>query len=81
MQHGGRINMGAYGGTAEASKSEGPKPMCTKYPEMDFNHDCKVNQVDLDTFMQHWLECNLDPEDACWPAGVPQSPVLPDVQP
>jgi parallel beta-helix repeat protein len=79
--HGGRINQGAYGGTAEASKSEGPTPMCTRYPEMDFNGDCKVDQADLDIFLEHWLECNLDPQDACWPDGVPSAPVMPSVQP
>lgn len=64
--HGGRINLGAYGGTAEASKSEGPKPMCIEYPEMDFNKDCKVDFADLALFIEHWMECKLDPQDACW---------------
>ncbi len=71
--NGGRANLGAYGGTPEASKSEGGVS-CTQYPEMDFNHDCKVDQADLDIFLQHWLECNLDPEDACWPDGPPPAP-------
>jgi len=64
--HGGRLNLGAYGGTVEASKSEGTKPVCKAYPEMDFNKDCKVDQADLDIFMEQWLVCNLDPNDACW---------------
>ena len=79
--HGDRINQGAYGGTDEASLSEGPQPMCVEYPEMDFNGDCKVDQADLDIFLQHWLECNLDLEDACWPDGPPQPPVVPGIQP
>jgi hypothetical protein len=70
--NGGRINLGAYGGTAEASKSNGIEPICTEYPEMDFNKDCKVDQTDLELFMEHWLECNLDPQDACWPDGIPE---------
>jgi hypothetical protein len=64
--NGGRINLGVYGGTAEASKSKGGG-RCTQYPEMDFNRDCKVDQADLDIFMQHWLECNLDDPNLCPP--------------
>jgi hypothetical protein len=64
--HGGRINLGTFGGTEEASMSEGPKPMCMKYQEMDFNKDCKVDFVDLALFSEQWMECNLDPHDACW---------------
>jgi parallel beta-helix repeat protein len=71
--NGGRVNLGVYGGTSEASKSEGGLS-CTQYPEMDFNHDCKVDQTDLDMFLEHWLECNLEPEDACWPDGPPPAP-------
>jgi len=63
--HGGRLNLGAYGGTPEASMSEVPGPVCVEYPEMDFNQDCKVDQLDLDLFMEHWLECNLDDPNAC----------------
>jgi len=74
--NGGRINLGAYGGTAEASKSAGVQTICTEYPEMDFNNDCKVDQLDLELFMEHWLECNLDPQDACWPDGIPEYPLL-----
>jgi hypothetical protein len=74
--NGGRINMGAYGGTAEASKSIIPGATCVEYPAMDFNHDCKVDQADLDIFMQHWLECGLDDPNACWPNGPPATPVV-----
>jgi hypothetical protein len=81
--NGGRINLGAYGGTPEASKSEPrePAPMCMKYPEMDFNKDCKVDLADFTAFMEHWLECNLDDQGACWPNGVPATPVVPNTQP
>ena len=70
--NGGRINVGAYGGTVEASKSTGgtgpqPKPYCTEYPAMDFNKDCKVDFQDFALFTQSWLDCNLDPPEACWP--------------
>ena len=79
--HGGRINLGAYGGTAEASQSEGPQAMCLEYPATDFNYDCKVDLRDLAIFMERWLECNLDDPGACWPDGNPESPVVPDAQP
>jgi hypothetical protein len=49
-----------------------------EYPEMDFNQDWKVDQADLDIFMQHWLECSLDDPNACWPQG---PPLTPHVQP
>jgi hypothetical protein len=71
--NGGRINLGAFGGTPEASKSPGGAS-CREYPEMDFNHDCRVDQADLNLLMQHWLECGLDPNDACWPDGPPGAP-------
>ena len=71
--NGGRINPGVYGGTAEASMSPGGVK-CLEYPQMDFNHDCKVDQADLDIFMKHWLECGLDPNTACWPQGPPPAP-------
>ncbi|MHA1713123.1 MAG: hypothetical protein ACTSW4_03645 [Candidatus Ranarchaeia archaeon] len=66
--NGARINMGAYGGTAEASKSPSGiiEPVCTEYPAMDFNKDCKVDFEDFAVFTQSWLECNLDPPEACW---------------
>lgn len=79
--HGGRINLGAYGSTAQASKSEGPRPMCVEYPAMDFNHDCKVDLRDFAIFMEHWLECNFDDPSACWPDGMPEPPIAPNAQP
>lgn len=66
--NGGRINMGAYGGTAEASKSGSGvvKPICLNPPAMDFNDDCIVNMADLAAFATDWLACGLDIQDACW---------------
>lgn len=69
--NGGRINMGAYGSTWEASKSTGltgpePPPRCLEYPVMDFNQDCKVDFIDFSIFLQSWLDCNLCPSEACW---------------
>ena len=68
--NGGKINVGNYGGTWEASKStngSGPEPplRCLEYPAMDFNKDCKVDFQDFAIFCQSWLECNLDPPSAC----------------
>ncbi|MBI9019110.1 MAG: right-handed parallel beta-helix repeat-containing protein [Phycisphaerae bacterium] len=64
--NGGKINLGAYGGTAKASKSPwGPEPYCTKYPKSDINNDCKVNLEDFMILASEWLECNLEPVSAC----------------
>ena len=46
QRNGGRINMGAYGGTLEASKSG------SKIPG-DVNDDCKVNVLDLIAVRNH----------------------------
>lgn len=43
LPNGDRINMGAYGGTAEASKSYFGKPVCETIVAGDINGDCKVN--------------------------------------
>jgi beta propeller repeat protein len=39
--------------------------ICTKYPAMDFNYDCKVDFQDFVIFSGSWLECNLVPESDC----------------
>jgi hypothetical protein len=54
--NGGYINMGAYGGTSEASKSYFGKPVCTTIVAGDINGDCKVDILDLEIMMSHWLE-------------------------
>jgi hypothetical protein len=54
--NGGIINMGAYGGTAEASKSYFGKPLCETIVAGDINGDCKVDLADLEILMLHWLE-------------------------
>ncbi|MCK4293155.1 MAG: hypothetical protein KAY65_08145 [Planctomycetes bacterium] len=66
--NGDRINIGAYGGTAEASKSPTGivEPVCAEYPAMDFDKDCRVGFKDFALFAQSWLDCNLDPPEACW---------------
>lgn len=53
--NGGRINMGAYGGTAEACKSYFGEPACETIIPGDINGDCKVDFKDLAILTQHWL--------------------------
>ncbi|MBN1507185.1 MAG: hypothetical protein JW955_10090 [Sedimentisphaerales bacterium] len=53
--NGGRVNMGAYGGTAEASKSYFGEPACETIIAGDINGDCIVDLKDLALLTQHWL--------------------------
>jgi hypothetical protein len=53
--NGGRINMGAYCGTAEASKSYFGQPVCETIVAADINGDCKVNFLDFQLMALHWL--------------------------
>jgi len=54
--NGGIINMGAYGGTAEASKSYFGEPPCETIVAGDINGDCAVNFEDFRLMALHWLE-------------------------
>jgi predicted outer membrane repeat protein len=56
--NGGIINMGAYGGTAEASKSYYGEPVCETIVAGDINGDCKVDFLDFAIMSLHWLEDN-----------------------
>jgi len=60
--NGGIINMGAHGGTNEASKSYFGKPVCETIIAGDINGDCKVDFDDLMILMAHWLE-DYTPQD------------------
>ena len=53
--NGGIINMGAYGGTVEASKSYFGQPVCETIVAGDINGDCKVNFLDFRIMAFHWL--------------------------
>jgi len=55
--NGGRINMGAYGGTKEASKSYFGWPVCEIIIAGDINGDCRINFLDFQLMALHWLEC------------------------
>jgi len=54
--NGGIINMGAYGGTKEASKSYFGKLPCEIIVAGDINGDCKVDFKDFAFMAYHWLE-------------------------
>jgi len=53
--NGGRINMGAYGGTEEASKSYFGGPVCETIVAGDINGDCRVDMADFVILARHWL--------------------------
>lgn len=54
--NGGRINMGAYGGTVEASKSHFGRTACNTIMAGDINGDCRVDWRDLAILGTHWLQ-------------------------
>jgi predicted outer membrane repeat protein len=54
--NGGVVNMGAYGGTDEASKSWFGGPVCDIIVSGDINGDCAVNLADFAIMAGHWLE-------------------------
>jgi hypothetical protein len=56
--NGGRINMGAFGGTVEASKSYFGGPVCEIIVTGDINGDCKVNFLDFRIMAFNWLKDN-----------------------
>ncbi len=53
--NGGRVNMGAYGGTEQASKSYFGIVPCEIIVAGDINGDCKVNFLDFAIMSGHWL--------------------------
>jgi hypothetical protein len=59
--NGGVTNIGAYGGTSEASKSYFGEPVCETIVAGDINGDCKVNFLDFRLMALHWLEDNTPP--------------------
>jgi len=54
--NGGLVNLGAYGGTAQASKSYFGKPTCEIIAAGDVNGDCRVDFLDMQLMAIHWLE-------------------------
>jgi len=61
--NGGRINAGAYGGTAEASRSWFGGPVCETIMAGDINGDCKVDLRDFWFVALNWLRDERPPED------------------
>jgi|GEM_PF-5983340 len=53
--NGGRINMGVYGGTIEASKSYFNAPPCETIMAGDINGDCRVDFADFHLLSMNWL--------------------------
>jgi hypothetical protein len=56
--NGGIVNIGAYGGKAEASKSYFDEPVCETIVAGDINGDCKVDFLDLAIMALHWFKEN-----------------------
>lgn len=54
--NGGIVNMGVYGGTAEASKSYFGKPVCETIVAGDVNGDCAIDSKEFFFVALHWLE-------------------------
>jgi hypothetical protein len=53
--NGGWLNLGAYGGSAQASKSYFGEPVCEMQIPGDINGDCKVDAIDQAILQAHWL--------------------------
>jgi hypothetical protein len=54
--NGGFVNMGAYGGTSEASKTYFGEPVCETIVAGDINGDGKVDRADLEIMALHWTD-------------------------
>lgn len=54
--NGGFVNMGAYGGTPEASRTYFGEPICETIVAGDINGDGQVNQADLEIMALHWTD-------------------------
>ena len=54
--NGGFVNMGAYGGTPEGSKTYFGEPICETIVAGDINGDGQVNRTDLEIMALHWTD-------------------------
>ena len=73
--NGGIINIGAYGGTAEASKSYFGTEPCDTIVAGDINGDCRADFKDLQLLASHWLGQGEPYETEPF---VPPEPEVPD---
>lgn len=66
--NGNKINIGAFGGTQEASKSTSgiSEPVCINPPSLDTNNDCKIDLIDFSEFAAQWMTCGFDIQRVCW---------------
>jgi predicted outer membrane repeat protein len=72
--NGGILNLGAYGGTAEASRSYFGAPICETEIPGDLNGDCKVDITDTVLASQEWRQSPIPPSSQP-PAVVITAPV------
>ncbi|MHC4425884.1 MAG: right-handed parallel beta-helix repeat-containing protein, partial [Planctomycetota bacterium] len=56
--NGGIINIGACGGSSQASKSYFGGPVCETIVAGDINGNCKIDYADFSLLALHWLEDN-----------------------
>ena len=54
--NGGFVNMGAHGGTSEASQTYFGEPPCETIVAGDINGDGQVNRADLEIMALHWTD-------------------------
>jgi hypothetical protein len=39
---------------------------CVEPPEADLTGDCRVDMMDVAILVSEWLECGIEPPEACW---------------
>lgn len=60
------ISPGTDTGEDYATVKYSPELVCTTEITGDVDNNCTVDFADLAEMTSHWLECNLDPQTACW---------------
>jgi hypothetical protein len=53
--NGGYVNLGAYGGTGQASRSYFGEPVCETQIAGDINGDCRIDDLDMEIMRSHWM--------------------------
>jgi hypothetical protein len=53
--NGGYVNLGAYGGTTQASRSYFGEPVCETQIAGDINGDCRIDDLDMEIMLSHWM--------------------------